>query len=257
MDGPRIVMLLVTIAALSLFSGCKDKTKEEKITVAAAANTQYAMEELTKEFTKLSGIKCDLVLGSSGKLTAQITEGAPYDIFVSADMKYPEEIYKKGLAIQLPEIYAYGKLVLWTLKDNVQPSVAIMTDNTVEHIALANPKTAPYGKAAIAILDHYELFEQLEDKLVYGESISQTNQFIISKSAELGFTAMSTVLSPQMKGKGRWVELKNELYTPIEQGVIIIKQEHSNAEKVAEFYNFLFTPKARHILKNFGYSVDE
>ena len=125
----------------------------------------------------------------------------------------------------------------------------------VKHIAIANPVTAPYGTAAIEVLNHHHVYEDVKSKLVYGESISQTNQFIVSKSAEVGFTAKSVVLSPEMKGKGNWTDIDEADYTPIAQGAVVLKHRGSHDGDAQKFYNFLFSPKAKDILENFGYSV--
>lgn len=227
-----------------------------KITIAVAANMQFAMKALTHTFARESGVECDLVISSSGKLTAQIKEGAPYDLFISADMKYPDVLYKAGFAVLKPEVYAYGKLVLWSMDNSIKPSLAILRTKLVKHIACANPKTAPYGVATIQVLKRNGMFSSVEDKLVYGESISQTNQFIISRSAQVGFTAKSVVLSPEMKGKGSWIELNPAGYSPIAQGVIILKRNQTEETNARKFYNFLFSAKAKEILKSFGYSVN-
>ncbi len=139
--------------------------------------------------------------------------------------------------------------------DSIKPSIDILKNSKIKHIAIANPKTAPYGTAAIEVLKHHHVYEDLKDKLVYGESISQTNQFIISKSAEIGFTAKSVVLSPGMKGKGNWADIDAEDYSPIAQGVVVLKRNGSKQQGVQKFYNFLFSQKAKDILQDFGYSV--
>lgn len=252
-----IPSLILFIAISFALISCKGSKPKNKITVAVASNMQYAMEAIVAEFTAETGIHCDLVTASSGKLTAQIVEGAPFHIFMSADMKYPEEILKSGLAESPPKIYAYGKLVLWTTKEGIMPEIDLLTDKSITHIALANPKTAPYGEAALSVLEHFELMGAVGDKLVYGESISQTNQFIISQSAEIGFTAKAVVLSPEMRGKGSWMAIDEALYSPIEQGVVLIKPEGDIPPGAIRFYDFLFDPAAKQILKNFGYSVDE
>jgi molybdate transport system substrate-binding protein len=157
---------------------------QNKLTVAAAANVQFVMAELVKDFESTTGIKTDIILGSSGKLTAQIKEGAPYDIFVSADMKYPEELYKSGFATGSPKVYANGLLVLWTIQTDSKPDadLKILTSNAIKKIAIANPATAPYGEASVEAMNYYKVYDQVKDKLIYGESISQTNQYIITKS---------------------------------------------------------------------------
>lgn len=246
-----IITWLLTITALSAVA----VNPAPVITVAVAANMQFAMQSLTRNFTKETGIQCNLVVSSSGKLTAQIKVGAPYDLFVSADMKYPETLYKAGLALEKPKIYAYGKLVLWSMDKSIKPSLKTLQSHEIKHIACANPKTAPYGLATIQVLKYKGIYNSVKSKLVYGESISQTNQFITSKSAQIGFTAKSVVLSPEMKGKGSWIELNPSSYTPIAQGVIIVKQDQAEEISARKFYSYLFSAQAKKILKNFGYSV--
>jgi molybdate transport system substrate-binding protein len=234
--------------------GCADASREELL-VATAANMQFVMQPLAKSFTEETGIKCETIISSSGKLTAQIKEGAPYDVFVSADMKYPNELHESGMTISKPAIYARGKIVLWSADENTFPSIDYLKNTPPDHIALANPKTAPYGMAAIEVLKKNGLFENLKDKLVYGESIAQVNQFVLSGAAEVGFTAKSVVMSPVVKEKGNWMDLNDEEYTPIEQGIVILK----NSEKTNEaqrFLDFIFSEKGKMILKEYGYEVD-
>ncbi len=233
----------------------KSQHGEQKfITIAVAANMQFAMEALTNAFTEKTGIPCKTTISSSGKLTAQIKEGAPFDVFVSADMKYPQEIVNSGLAAVPPKVYAKGKLVLWSMNDYINPVPEMLIDNAVRHIAIANPKLAPYGMAAVSVLKKVDLLDKVEKKLVYGESIAQTNQFIITGAAEVGFTAMSVVVSPQMKGKGKWVEISRDYYLPIEQGVVLIKRENGLLEEAIKFYEFLSSPEAISIMGEFGYA---
>ncbi len=254
----KLVFNVIGIILITLVYACNGANNEPaKITIAAAANTQYTLQPIIEKFTEKTGISCELIIGSSGKHTAQIIEGAPFDVFVSADMKYPSELYKKGFTTTPPEIYAYGKLVLWTMVDGLPISIENLNDSAIKHIALANPKTAPYGQAAVEVLKKYRLLYSLENKLVYGESVAQTNQFIYSKSAEIGFTAQSVVLSPEMKGKGNWVLIDDSSYTPISQGVVVINQPERNNSQAYKFYKFLFSKEAKIVLKDFGYSVDE
>lgn len=245
-------MFLITI----LFISCKEqKENKEKILIATAANMQFVMKELVKAFHQEKNIECDLVVGSSGKLTAQIKEGAPYDVFVAANLKYPEEIHQSGLSYASPKVYAYGKLVLWSVNKGIETNLEMLKSPKIHHIAIANPNTAPYGFAAIEVLKKLKIYDGLKDKLVFGESISQTNQFITLQSAEIGFTAMSIVLSPELKQKGNWVEIDNNYYSPIEQGVVIIKHKDKTNPLAVEFYNFLFSEKAKQILIAYGYNV--
>ncbi|WP_109853513.1 molybdate ABC transporter substrate-binding protein [Aquimarina sp. AU58] len=244
----------IFILLIYLITACQ-KNQEKKLTIAVAANMQFAMKELSKTFTNQTGIACDLIISSSGKLTAQIKEGAPFDVFVSADMKYPKELFDTGFTIKTPKIYGYGKLVMWSMIDTIDPSLEVLKSAKIHHIALANPKMAPYGLATIEVLKNHDLYENVKDKLVYGESILQTNQFIISKSAEIGFTSKSVVLSQEMSNKGKWIDLEDIDYSAIAQGVVILNQKNQgDAEK---FYNFLSSADARKILENFGYSTKE
>lgn len=246
---------LLLFIGIMFFTSCQ-KTEEAKLNIAVAANMQFAMKELVKEFTAQTGVECQLMISSSGKLTAQIKEGAPYHIFVSANMKYPEELYKSGFSNHSPEVYAYGKLVLWTKKEGLIPSIELLKSEQIKHIAIANPKMAPYGIAAEEVLENFGLLKELKEKLVFGESISQCNQFILSKSAEIGFTAKSVVLSDKAKDQGRWIDVNDSLYTPIAQGSVIIKQIKMQKE-AKEFYRFLFSERAAMILQEFGYQICE
>lgn len=245
--------------SLCLFLTCSEKDNQ-KLTIATAANMQFAIEALSKSFTTETGIECEIIIGSSGKLTTQIQQGAPFDVFVSADMKYPKKLYNSGLTIDAPEIYAYGNLVLWTASQNIRlsnflSSISLLISDTINHIALANPKTAPYGVAAIEVLKYYKVFEKIERKLVYGESIAQTNQFITTQAAEVGFTAKSVVLSPKVKNNGQWISIDSDIYEPIAQGIVVLKQSEKRLLQSQIFYNFLFSAKAKGILNDFGYNV--
>lgn len=240
-----------------LISSCNSNTSNTKIIIATAANMQPAIAEISNSFSKRSGIKCKIVVSSSGKLTAQIKEGAPYNIFISANRKYPQEIYDHKLGLTIPKIYAYGKLVLWSAIDTITPSTSILKNANIKHIAVANPKTAPYGAAAIESLKNYNLYNAIESKLVFGESISQTNQFITSKSASIGFTALSVVLDKKMKNIGKWVAVDTTTYSPIAQDIIVIKQNAKENKNATAFYNYLFSKEGQEIIKKYGYSVNE
>jgi len=241
------------IAVLILLSCSQNQS--EKLTIAAAANMQFAVAELTKVFSEQTGIECETVTSSSGKLTAQIIEGAPFDVFLSADMKFPKELYIRGLTMNEPLVYAYGNLVLWTLKNDVEPVIESLSHENIKHIAMGNPKTAPYGISAKEVLHNTGLEEKLQNKLVFGESISQTNQFIISMVADIGFTSKSVVLSSIMKGQGDWKEIDKKLYRPIAQGIVIINSRNIFQKEAIQFKDFLLSAKGKEILYKFGYQV--
>jgi molybdate transport system substrate-binding protein len=227
----------------------------QEIIVAVAANAQFAMQDLEKAYEQKSGLPIKTVISSSGKLTAQIQNGAPFDVFLSADMKYPNTLYAAGFTAAKPRVYAYGSLVLWTMKEvDLSRGIKILEDAKTRKIAVANPQTAPYGAEAIKVLKHCQIYESVMPKLVYGESIAQVNQYIFSQAAEVGITAMSVVLSPEMRGKGKWIEIDSAAYSPIAQGAVILKHGSQNHPQASQaFYGFLFSEAARKILKSYGY----
>lgn len=226
--------------------------------IAGAANIQYALEALKKEYSKSSGNSFKTVFSSSGKLSAQIQNGAPYAIFLSADMDYPQKLYKAGFAIAEPSVYAKGQIVLWSNRKLISKDIKkILTSENVKSIAIANPALAPYGKESINILENLKLYEALKSKIVFAESISQVNQYILSGSVEFGFTAKSIVSADEVKDKGDWIDIDTKLYSPINQGIVILNfgLEHFPVE-CKTFYNFIFSEKAQRILKAHGYIID-
>lgn len=229
----------------------------ESINVAVAANVKYAFDDIATAFTKKTGIAVTSVVSSSGKLTAQIKHGAPYDVFLSADMLYPTTLHQAGVAVAAPTIYANGALVLWTNKQlDLSKGLAVLSEATITKIAIANPKLAPYGKEAIKALAYYQLKASATPKLVYGESISQVNQYIDTKSVDIGFTAKSVVMSPQLKGKGAWTDVPAESYASIAQGMVILKHgalHHAGAAQ--QFFEFILSDQSRMILTQYGYKL--
>lgn len=247
------IMLLVAL----LIFGCKLPQTNERLHLAVASNMQYAIKELITEFTKSTGIECEVTIGASGQLYAQILEGAPYDIFISADTTYPEAIQKAGRAAGAPKIYAYGNIVIWTTAEGVEPSFDGLKSEDVKHVAIANPRLAPYGIAALQTLKYHNLYKSIEDKMVYGENISQTHQFIASGAAQAGITAQSIVLSPEMKQKGRYMNIDHHTYDPIAQGMVIIDDNNPDYSKEILLSNFLTSDPAKKILRRYGYTVNE
>ncbi|MES2047674.1 MAG: molybdate ABC transporter substrate-binding protein [Pseudomonadota bacterium] len=227
------------------------------LSVAVAANMQYVFDDIKAEFKKETGHEVQAVLNSSGKFVTQIMNGAPFDVFLSADMEYPEYLHAHGFATAAPKVYAYGVLVLWTTKnlDLSQWQTLLMSDG-INKIALANPKTAPYGREAMRALSYYKVDSKTQVKIVFGESISQTNQYIHSGVADLGFTAKSVVSSAEMKGQGKWIELPSASYQAIAQGAVILKHgKETNGALAQQFYDFLSSAKVRIILERNGYKL--
>jgi len=228
------------------------------ITIAVAANVSYAIKPLIKEFNKRQpNTKVRVTLGSSGKLTAQIKHGAPYGLFMSANMSYPEALYLDKIAVTKPRIYAQGALAyLSTKKRDLSQGINLTKNSSIKKIAVANPKTAPYGIATKEALLNAGIYEEIKSKFIYGESIGQTVSYTMV-AADMGFIAKSALFSPNMtkyKQGVNWQDVDSKLYTPIDQGVVILKNATTNRE-VRNFYDFLFTKSAQTILQKFGYKI--
>ena len=244
----RILILMISL----VMTTCKHK-ESPTLVIAAASNTEFVMEELIQEFTKQTGITCQLITGSSGKLSSQIKEKAPYDIFISADMEYPDYLFQLNLTIDKPLHFANGKLVIWTLKDSIPPTIDFLNNKDVKKIAMPNPKHAPYGIAAMQSLKYYKKYEgNMTKKIVWSESISQVNHFIYSGAANIGFTSKSSVLSPKLKNKGVWTEIDPSSHKPIQQVLIILKNT-KNRNAARRFKEFIISDNAKEILNKFGY----
>ena len=250
MSTLQIKLVLILLLSSSLFAG--------KITVAVSANVSYAINDLKKEFNELyPNINVNIILGGTGKLVAQIKHKAPYDILMSANMMYPKSLYHDGFAVTRPIVYVQGSLVYLSIK-NIDFSQRIETilDGNIKKIAMANPKTAPYGQASVEVLKNINLYEKLKSKFIYAQSISQTVTYTIT-ATDIGFIAKSALYSPKMshfkKGKN-WVDIDPKLYTPIDQGVVLLKHGEKSAEASA-FYTFILSRQAKTIFEKFGYKV--
>jgi molybdate transport system substrate-binding protein len=244
-------LLFVTLfVASSVYAG--------SINIAVAANVSYAIDDIKKEFNKLyPDVDVKVTLGSSGKLTAQIKNGAPYQLFMAANMKYPKALYNDGIAVTRPLIYAQGSLAyLSSNKKDFTKGIKLVTDSSIKKIAVANPKTAPYGKAAVEAMKNGGVLDTVEKKFVYAESISQTVSYAVT-AADIGFIAKSSLYSPKMAKykKGiNWSDVDPKLYTPINQGIVVLKNGETNSD-VAAFYSFMLSSKVKKILNDFGYLV--
>ncbi len=197
------------------------------VTVAAAADLTYAMNEIAANFEKATGCSVRVSTGSSGNFLAQIENGAPFDVFFSADIEYPRKLETEGLATPgSTYLYAVGKIVLWVRNDSrldVSKGIAALRDPSLQKLAIANPQHAPYGRAAEEALRSAGVYDAVKDRLVLGENISQAAQFVESGNADAGILALSLVLSPGLKEKGRYARVPENLYAPIQQGVVLVR----------------------------------
>lgn len=238
---------------------CRVPAWTQSITVAAAADLNAPLTELATQYQKRAGVEIKLVFGSSGGLFTQIQNGAPFDLFFSADEEYPELLVKSGVA-ESSSLYRYavGKLVLWVAASSAldvqQRGVNILLDPAVKKIAIANPQHAPYGRAAQAALRHFGLYDKVADRLVLGENVSQASQFVESGSAQVGFIALSHAVTPGLKAKGRYWELPASAYPALNQGLVILSHSRHKRE-AADFVEFLKSPPAVAKLKQYGFSV--
>jgi molybdate transport system substrate-binding protein len=230
----------------------------DEIVIAAAADLQFAMPEVVTQFEKETGQKVRVTFGSSGNFASQIQNGAPFDIFFSADLNYPRQLDAAGL-IEPGSIYHYGdgKIVLWTLKTSgidISSGLSILPDPRIHKVAIANPEHAPYGRAAVAALKHENPSEGVRNKIVLAENISQAAQFVDAGSAEVGIVALSLVVAPTVRDRGRYFVIPESEYPPIEQGCAILKSsQHKQAAK--QFLEFMKTPAIVTLLHKFGFEV--
>ena len=232
--------------------------RAEKLTVAAAADLTHVMDVIDTAFKKAEpAVEVVTVIGSSGNFFEQIQNGSPIDVFLSADLDYPQKLVDAGNADDSSLFtFATGRLVLWTSDRKMKlPNLATaLTDARVKHIAIANPATAPYGRAAKEALRNLDLWTANEGKLVLGESITQTAQFVENGNAEVGFVALSLMLSPKHKIKGSYCVVPRELYKPLDQGAVITRFGAANPA-AKRYLDFLKTRVARDIFERFGYGV--
>lgn len=230
------------------------------VSIAAAANLVYALDALTAEFKKAAPeIAVTHTTGASGSLFAQLKNGAPFDVFLSADTDYPRLVVaaKLGDAATL-RTFATGQLVLWTTRRDLawNDLAAAVRDPRVKKLAIAQPKTAPYGRAAQAALEKLGAWRDVERKLVLGESISQTAQFIETGNADAGFVALSLLRSPRLARKGHWIEVPPSLHAavPLDHAAVLTNRGAANPA-ARRFLEFLASEPAKKILRDYGYSV--
>lgn len=231
-----------------------------ELKIAAAADLLAALKDVAAAFHKSqSDVTLTITHGASGQLFMQLENGAPFDVFLSADMQYPRKLIEQDLAIADSEfLYAHGHLVVWTPRDSVLDiegkGIDVLLDPAVKKIAIANPEFAPYGRVAQAALKKLDLYDQVQDRLVLGENISQTAQFVESGAADVGIIALSLALAPAMKDKGRFTSVPTDAYPTLEQGGVIMRHcEHPDL--AVHFRDFLLGSEGRTILRSYGFEL--
>jgi len=230
----------------------------QTLNIAAAADLVYCLKELNQDFTRQHpDVDVKVSVGSSGNFFAQIQKGAPFDGFLSADLNFPKELVKAGLADgRSLTTYAVGRIVVWTVNPAVDVSrgLAVVSEPTVRKFAIANPDHAPYGRAAKAALEHEGLWASASGKIVTGENIAQTAQFIQTGNADAGIVAMSLVLSPALEKVGKWKEIPTEFYPKLEQGAVITAHGAGN-HAAQTYFDFLRSKEARAIFDRYGFRL--
>jgi molybdate transport system substrate-binding protein len=256
----RLVTRILTLLILACGIAGGMSAQGRELRVAAAADLKFAMEELAGQFEKQAETKVDVTYGSSGNFFSQLQNGAPFDLFFSADIEYPEKLEAAGLAEPgtLHE-YALGRIVIWapadTKADVAKQGWRALLDARVQKIAIANPEHAPYGRAAVAALQKAGIYQQVKAKLVYGENISQAAQFVQSGNAQAGIIALSLAISPAMKDGKRW-EISAELHPAIEQVAIVLKSA-KNKDAARAFLEFVKSDAGRALLARYGFTPPE
>jgi molybdate transport system substrate-binding protein len=231
------------------------------LTIAAAADLKFALDDLVKEFEeKYPATKVNVTYGSSGNFFAQFQNGAPFDLFFSADIGYPRKLAEKGLGADDVFLYAIGCIVVWVPKDSPvavdKLGIKALLEPSIRKIAVANPEHAPYGRAAVAALKALNVYDQVASRLVYGENIAQTAQFVQSGAADVGILALSLAVAPQMRDAGRFWQVPLDAYPRMEQGGIILKSA-KNLETARAFRDFVLGDHGREVLKHYGFYLPE
>ncbi len=250
-----IGLSLIFLSLIFIFFLVFKKTDVEDnlttITVAAASDLRFCMDELKIEFMKQhNNIAVDVIYGSSGNLCQQLQNDAPFDIFFSADISYAKLLDSLQLTTYSPKLYAQGYLVLWGRNLESNNFIDILKDKNIRHVAIANPRHAPYGRRAVEFLEYYNLYSELKDKIIEGENISQAAQFVVSGNAEVGIIALSIARSQEMLAQGKYILLDTNSYSKLEQTFVIMKKSETK-NGVNEFIKFIESPDAKLIFDKY------
>ena len=259
--GSWIVRILGSIS-LAIFAGMWGvPVHAGEISIAAASDLNFAFKEIVGDFEKKTGHTVKLSLGSSGNFFAQLSNGAPFDLFFSADISYPKKLEEAGLAEPgTLYLYAIGRIVTWVPKgspiDVGSLGIKALEHPSVKKIAIANPKHAPYGRAAVGAMEHYKLYERVKDKLILGENISQTAQFVQTGGADIGIIALSLALAPAMKEAGTFWGVPLEAYPRLEQGAVVLKTT-KDLKTARAFLDYVKSPEGTAVFKRYGFFLPD
>jgi len=228
--------------------------------VAASANTSYMIKDVASAFEKRTGHRVKVSLGASGGIYSQIINGAPFDLFLSADTSYPRRLEQQGFARPGSlTIYAVGRLALWTRAgsgvDVARLDMKLLTSANVRKVAIANPRHAPYGQAAVEVLRHFGVEQAVKPKLVLGESASQVLQFVSTGAAQVGFLPLSLVLAPSAPKDGRYWLIPEGAHAKLEQAAVILKGGKAPPSAARQFLDFLTGSEGKKVLERYGYSL--
>jgi len=241
------LMILLSLWSIGIFA--------QKANIAAAANLRFVLEEIKTQYVNENPkATIQLTFSSSGTLTQQIINGAPFDLFLSADTVFPNKVKDAGMASGSVETYCYGKIAMWSSSLDPSQGLPIVLSPDVKKIAIANPVNAPYGENTVAMLKNQNLYDKISDKIVWGENISQTAQYAFSGNVEIGFIALSLALAPDMKDKGKYYVLPKNICPPVEQATVLIKGWEKNGE-AAKFLKYLRSEKCKPLWEKYGYSL--
>jgi molybdate transport system substrate-binding protein len=247
-----------TFIFLSLWVAMPSYGQSDKLLIAAASDLQFALDSIVKNFRTRQTGKIDLIFGSSGKLFEQISSGAPFDVYFSADMDYPKALEEKGLTASSIYTYGVGRLVLWSKKtDPDQEGIQSLLAPSVRKIAVANPRHAPYGRKAVEALTFYKIHDRIKNKLVYGENVSQTAQFATSGAADMALIALSLAISPNMQREnGQYYLIPEESHQQLAQGAVITRYGRENKLAVV-FMDYVKSEAATAVFSHFGFTRNQ
>ena len=258
----KLRLLETFVLALAFLASASLHAAQVTISVAAAADLKFALDEITVEFRKThTNVTVQVSYGSSGNFYSQLSQRAPFDIFFSADVSYPAKLAEAGLGVADSKFsYAVGRIVAWTPTnspiDPLKLGIESLKHPSVRKIAIANPEHAPYGKAAVAAMQKLGIYEAVKDKLVFGENIAQTAQFVDSGAADIGIIALSLAVAPAMKGKGRYWEIPLDAYPRLNQGGVILPWA-KNPKLAQEFKAFVLSASGKTILRRYGFFMPD